>query len=524
MADGSITLRSVTDSLTVGVIVGDSDGSARLANRAWLDISGQYRQEWLGRGWLNVLATEQRERELNDLLGAIGRRGEYRSVWQCTRPDGRELWLRVTARPELDGTDPAGFVATVYDETDERIRSERLAYAATHDPLSGLVNRAQFLEFARIAVHRYRRSSIQKSAIVFVDVDGLKAVNDEAGHDAGDYLLVAAARCLERAVRPSDTVGRFGGDEFVVLCDDLRVTDDAATIAQRIIDAAHAISTDDLQLSLSVGVAFIDSADEEPEIVIQRADRAMYCAKQIGRGHYSIADSQRVPRRRMLSDAGTLAIAAHELSNSLTVVVGLAATLRDKRDRMSPEQVSIAFDAFARHAGRMVAVFESIVGPGRGDAEAYASLQPVELQSAVNEVLQAAPPPESTKVTIVGDLSLVARSRPTSLNRVLVNLLTNAYRYGGPNIVVKICSRDGQAFVEVRDDGPGVADEYVPRLFDPFTRGGNGNQPPGSGLGLAIARELARSTDGDLTYEAGQPGSRFLIRLALANATSTQSA
>jgi diguanylate cyclase (GGDEF)-like protein/PAS domain S-box-containing protein len=188
-------------------------------------------------------------------------------------------------RVEVQGTDPPlslevsaarlgdGLVVTFRDVTALRHTEERLAFLATHDPLTGLANRPLLVDRLEHALAR-RQGAL---AVVFMDLDGFKAVNDRHGHQVGDETLVRVARAMEGAVRPADTVARFGGDEFVVVADDL-ATADAESLAKRITAAVGEVSVGPLRLEASVGVATAEP-DDTAEALLRRADAAMYADK-----------------------------------------------------------------------------------------------------------------------------------------------------------------------------------------------------------------------------------------------------
>ena len=174
---------------------------------------------------------------------------------------------------------------------------DRLAHQAHHDPLTALPNRVLFLEFLVLALARARRhrSSV---AVLFLDLDRFKVVNDSLGHDAGDELLVAMARRLKGVVRPGDTIARFGGDEFTVLCEDLsgpHARQQAIDLAERLLEAIHApfeLDGDEAFLSASIGIALASGPSERPEALLRDADAAMYRAKERGKGRWELFDEQ----------------------------------------------------------------------------------------------------------------------------------------------------------------------------------------------------------------------------------------
>lgn len=288
LADLSSTLagRSIAlvgDLLPVALVLCDLRGHASYANSLWSEITDQYERSWMGQRWLEALCPDH-DGQRQALLEDMERGRTHQADWEVGLPGVESRTLRLAARPlrEVDGS-VAGFVVVATDVTAERMTMQRLAHRATHDSLTGLLNRAQFLEFVGHAFDRLRRDATGLLGVLFVDVDGLKMTNDALGHSAGDDVLRATARALESSVRPSDVVARYGGDEFIVLCEDLRDADEALAIAHRIQDAAR-VEGNGNSLPLSVGVAVADGADGDIESVIGAADIAMYRAKNLGTG------------------------------------------------------------------------------------------------------------------------------------------------------------------------------------------------------------------------------------------------
>jgi diguanylate cyclase (GGDEF)-like protein len=181
----------------------------------------------------------------------------------------------------------------------------QLAHLAMHDGLTGLPNRALFLDrVERALLRRDQRSG--SVAVFFVDLDGFKGINDSFGHASGDRVLASVGQRLQTALRPEDTIARFGGDEFCVMCSDITATSDAVAIARRIIDALGApvrLGSQDVWITASIGVAIAPAAGAvDTDSLIHEADRAMYSAKRLGKDRYEVHDGfGSVPSRPAVS-------------------------------------------------------------------------------------------------------------------------------------------------------------------------------------------------------------------------------
>jgi len=174
------------------------------------------------------------------------------------------------------------------------LSNERLQYQVMHDVLTLLPNRPLLLDRLRMALARMTRVE-ELVAIMFVDLDRFKPVNDTYGHEAGDVVLVTLGRRLSAAVRAGDTVARFGGDEFLVLCEDVTSVDEAVALADRMVATmAEPITIGDAQLvvNASIGLVITDSPASDAEALVRRADRAMYEAKAKGRARVEVVDAR----------------------------------------------------------------------------------------------------------------------------------------------------------------------------------------------------------------------------------------
>jgi diguanylate cyclase (GGDEF)-like protein len=186
--------------------------------------------------------------------------------------------------------------AALQSEIDERKRAEeRLLYDAFHDALTGLPNRALFLDRLQHVIESGRRHPEQLYAVLFLDLDRFKVVNDTLGHLVGDHLLVAVGERLAECLRPGDTVARLGGDEFGILLDRLPDADDAAQVADRILRSlTHSVEVDGHEIfaTCSIGIALRSERYQRPEQVLRDADIAMYQAKQKGKACSEIFDAE----------------------------------------------------------------------------------------------------------------------------------------------------------------------------------------------------------------------------------------
>jgi diguanylate cyclase (GGDEF)-like protein len=234
--------------------------------------------------------------------------------------DGHTRWVWGRARPRAlpDGRVLIDGVAT--DVTERRALADRLAHLAYHDPLTGLVNRSMFRRHLDAAVARAERRD-GAVAVLFVDLDNFKLVNDGFGHSAGDALLAAVARRLEAAVRPGDIVARQGGDEFLVLVDDVPAADraGAARVAEAVADRIRAelrkplaVSGTEVYPSASVGASLYPHDGRDSEALLVTADVAMYAAKDAGRDRCRLYVADAVDARAQLSTAARLHRAVEE--------------------------------------------------------------------------------------------------------------------------------------------------------------------------------------------------------------------
>ncbi len=279
-------MRLTFESAPIGMALESPDRAFLEVNRALCEMVDRSSEWLLDHGVPGVLhpADDHLDRAARDQV-AKGEVDSVTSEFRLVRPDGESIWVAQSLRLL---TDPLGgvpqLVSHYADVTEGRQAREALRRQATHDPMTGLFNRAGFHEgLDRILAHPPRAG--RRLAVLFLDVDDLKAVNDEHGHAAGDRVLVTSARRIRSLLRADDLLARFGGDEFVALLTGIEDPSGARLVAEHVHSVASApIPLGDgreIYVSMSIGVAIVNPG-EPAEEAICRADSGMYRAKQAG--------------------------------------------------------------------------------------------------------------------------------------------------------------------------------------------------------------------------------------------------
>jgi len=285
---------SILENLDEGIVVMRCDGSVKFFNAATrriLDLKLEHLASdfatWAA--WLPMydvegvpVPTEQRP-----VARALRTGVSFsKQVYAMDLPNGQRRWLLLSGRlVRLDDAENPDLLVSFSDVTEQHESVERLVYQANHDPLTGLPNRGYVLRRITTALEAADGASLR--AVLFIDLDDLKATNDTLGHEAGDALLRAAAARLREAVGPADVVGRHGGDEFVALIFGAATREELTALVDRLRAALAepvAIADTSTTIRASVGLVEVMRGDRrDPEEILRNADRAMYEAKRAGR-------------------------------------------------------------------------------------------------------------------------------------------------------------------------------------------------------------------------------------------------
>jgi diguanylate cyclase len=454
---------------------------------------------------------------------------------------------------------------------------EAVLRTAELDALTGLPNRKVLLDRLTQAIHLAKRNR-SKLALLFLDLDGFKQVNDQHGHAVGDEVLKQVAQCLTASVREADTVSRRGGDEFVVLLGDVTLASDAVGIAEKVIAAFAAIGPiggHDFRVATSIGISVFPDDGEDADTLIDRADAAMYLAKRRGLDHYffnnallmtagapdapSVAlphATQPVPppageqesRHAQIRDANEqlvlstiaaqeqkeaaehaqrrqmefLAVLAHELCSPLTPIRLAVARIEHIPKEEVPKMHAL-IEREVVHISRLVSDLLDVARVTTGTMRLERRF--VDLAKVIGTVVDDCLPAMLARGQHFEfqppEYALTVRGDAIRLTQIFRNLLDNACKYTDHDGRIELSAAilDESVVVTLTDDGIGISSDMLPYVFEPFKQdtraiGFNG---VGLGIGLKVVRELVESHAGTVTADsAGEGcGSRFVVTLPL---------
>ncbi len=289
--------RSMFEGAGVGIGLMDSSRLFVACNPALQTMLGYTEEEFLMMSRETWIHPE--ELAADDVLFAelvAGIRDQYQVEKRYLRRDGRELWGRLTStRVRGQGDESPMIIGMLEDITEQKRIQQQLEHDALHDSLTGLANRVLFTDRLDHLLARSTRREDLNYAVLFLDLDRFKTVNDSLGHQIGDQFLIAIGQRLVSCVRPGDTVARFGGDEFTVLVEDINHPSDATRLAERIQQALAmpvSINGVDVYTSASIGITLGSEEYTDSAILLRDADAALYHAKSLGRARFELFDAK----------------------------------------------------------------------------------------------------------------------------------------------------------------------------------------------------------------------------------------
>jgi len=298
--------RSVFDSSPVGMALVSLDNHFLQVNAAICKLLGYAEGELAGKSQTTISYPEEIERErglLNNLISGRSMSEQFEKRFRTS--DGREIWTLVNVSLLLQNQQPFCYLFQIHDVSEQKMVESRLTQLAHYDALTGLANRVMLNDELERAITSARRYNY-RLAVIFLDLDYFKQVNDSLGHEAGDELLKTIAMRLRASVRETDIVGRLGGDEFVVLLPDIRKVADILTVTDKIQSECRKparIAGQDIRIGISLGASMFPDDAHDARTLLRYADSALYHAKSQGRSHlqfYRPELTQRVEYRMKL--------------------------------------------------------------------------------------------------------------------------------------------------------------------------------------------------------------------------------
>ena len=456
---------------------------------------------------------------------------------------------------------------------------KQLSMSSGLDALTELPNRELFMDRFNQAIANARRHG-SHLALLFVDMNNFKAVNDTLGHSVGDLVLKQAARCLASVVRESDTASRHGGDEFLILLNDISHAADAMLVAGKVAAALAMpcrIGDHVLRMTASIGICLYPQDGDTPELLIDRADAAMYRAKQVPTGcfafHTDVADCdvrqsasastvrqdpvvipydaavtehglrvaelreaneqlvmaalsaqelQAAAERSQARQKEVLALVAHELRNPLTPL-SIAASMLHGSDAADLTRMQQIIEQQVAHMARLVSDLLDLSRSHTGKLRLH--VRSVQLASVVNDAVSASRPTMDTRLQHfrlqLPSQPIVLEADPIRLVQILCNLLDNASKYtpGGGEISLAASIEEENVVIRIADNGIGISAEALGSVFELFAQDthATGFNGQGLGIGLTVVKELVESHGGTVTVDSAGVGlgSEFVIGLPL---------
>ncbi|MCB1773431.1 MAG: EAL domain-containing protein, partial [Gammaproteobacteria bacterium] len=390
-------LSQVVEQSPVSVMITDSQGNIEYVNQAFEQVTGYRQEEVVGRNPRLLKSGETPRVSHEDLWHSLKAGHTWEGELHNRRKNGEHFWEYAHIAPVVD--DDGGvrhYFAVKEDITVRKQQTEKILYQAHYDALTRLPNRLLSLDRLQQLLLQAKRQG-SRTAVLFIDLDDFKKVNDSLGHDVGDKLLIEAGERLHRLVREQDTVGRLGGDEFIVLLGDITDAESAAEIARKLIahiQAPFEIDHRELLLGASIGIALYPEDGDQAKELLRRADAAMYHAKRSGRAAYAFFTDELnsdVSRRFAIEQELHGALARNEfhllyqpqIDIRTGEIVGAEALLRWANPTLG-DVTPAEFVPIAEQSGAIVAIGQYVLEAAIGEAADLCTRESTRFTLAVN--------------------------------------------------------------------------------------------------------------------------------------------
>ncbi|HYD59273.1 MAG TPA: EAL domain-containing protein [Noviherbaspirillum sp.] len=397
----------------------EPDYPIEYVNPAFERLSGYSAAEVIGRSCSMLWGNDYRQAGVKEITAMARERREVNAVLRTYRKDGTMFWSEVHVAPVKNADGHVHhFVVAHYDITEKKRYEEELEYQANHDTLTGLANRNLLRDRLRQAITQATRDG-HSVWVMFIDLDRFKYINDSLGHHAGDEFLKTMSDRLRSVVRASDTVARLGGDEFLLVLPDQAEEPLTTAAVQRVMETIAkpvTIEGHELFLSCSAGIAVYPADGDDPDVLVENADLAMYRAKELGRNNfqfYTSAMNDRAQERLQIEGALRTALDRSEfrlfyqpqVDLCTGYIVGMEALLRWQHPEMGTVQPS-RFISVAEESGLIVQIGAWVMQTACRQAQTWRTAGLGDLRIAVNlSVRQFAQPDLVQMVSAILDES-----------------------------------------------------------------------------------------------------------------------